>query len=108
MNFEYSVLNAKLPVLLVFGAEWDIPSIKLSYQLERMGEKYDGKLIPGFVDIDYCIEIFCEWGIKDIPTSVFFENGKLFNKQIVGYHGSDTLQTLVNQFYGVLPTFIKI
>ena len=103
-NFECAVLNAELPVLLIFGAGWDIPSIKLSEQLERMGKKYDGKLIPAFAEIDYCIEIFCEYGIQEVPTTVFFENGKLFNKQIVGYHGSNTLEKLVYQFFGVLPT----
>lgn len=102
LNFECSVLRSELPVLLVFGAVWDADSRQLYSQLERIGEKYDGKLITGIVDYDYVPDIFSEYEVYDIPTAMIIEDGREFKRRF-GYKGLKTLENFLNYFFGVLP-----
>ena len=101
LNFD-SVINSELPALLVFGAVWDKDSRKVYSLLEHAAEKFDGKIITGKVDYDYVPDIFSECGIYEIPTMVFFEDGKPIMSQS-GYSGSNDMTLFIEKFYGVLP-----
>lgn len=101
LNFN-SVINSELPALLVFGAVWDRGSRVMYDLLERAGEDFDGKIITGKVDYDYAPDIFSDYGIYEIPTMAFFEDGKMVMSQS-GYNGTKDMKFFIEKFYGVLP-----
>lgn len=102
MNFECYVLQSELPVLLVFGFEWDNDSMKLFDQLQRAAEKFKGKIKTGIVDCDYCMEICSYCGLSSYPAMVFFEDGEIFEVQ-EGFCDSFDVKNFIYRFYGVLP-----
>lgn len=102
LTFESAVLQSQLPVLLVFGAMWDIDSLHLFKQLEWYGEKFDGKMKTGIVDIDYVPDIFIDYEVYDIPTMIIFEDGKPFERR-VGYHDQHDIDKYLYRFFGYLP-----
>ncbi len=101
-NFECSVLQSKLPVILVFGAIWDRTSRKWYSQLEHIPDKFDKYIIRGKVELDYNCEIFADYGIVDIPSLVIFEDGKIFEKR-TKYNGSSDVMDFIKRFFGAAP-----
>ena len=102
LNFESSVLQSDVPVLLVFGAVWDEDSRLLFYQLDEFAEKLDGKLKTGIVDLDYVPDIFYDYEVYDIPTMMIFEDGVPFESKI-GYRDSRDMEDFLFYFFGYLP-----
>jgi len=107
LGFESAVLQSDIPVLLVFGAMWDVDSRMLFSQLDYYGEKLDGKVKIGIVDYDYVPDIFSEYGVFEIPTMVIFEDGKVVERK-TGYDGSKDIDKLLHHFFGYLPYSSKI
>ena len=101
LNFPW-VYEADLPVLLAFGAEWDTDSLYRWRNLEHISEKYDGKLIIGFVDIEYARGIFSKFKITDFPTLIAIDCGKEL-KPMVGLKYVDDIEEYIQYIFGVLP-----
>jgi thioredoxin 1 len=51
--------------------------------IEEMAAKYDGKIAVGKCDVEECEDLAAEYGIRNIPTVLFFKNGEIVDK-IVG------------------------
>jgi len=100
-NFE-SVINYKLPAILLFGATYDRGSVALYEKMKFSSEKFEGKFIVGYVDIDYAIELFCRYEVIELPTLIAFEDGVPTVRES-GYTGSRHLRNFIHKFYGVLP-----
>ncbi len=96
------VLDSELPVLLGFIAGWDVPSIKICSYLRMMGEKYDGKLITGFVDVDYATRIFTQFKITDFPSLLGIDGGKPL-KPLIGVKTLSEVEEYIQYIFGVLP-----
>lgn len=75
-NFEDAVLNSKLPVVLDFWATWCGPCKMLAPELEKLSEKYEGKLVVGKVNVDEQGELAGAFNIQSIPTIILFNNSK--------------------------------
>ena len=81
-NFEDIVLNSKVPVLVDFWAEWCGPCRMVGPVIEQLGQEYEGKAIATKVDIDSNNETAAKYGIRSIPTILFFKDGKVVDKQV--------------------------
>ncbi len=83
-NFEEEVTSAQKPVLLDFTASWCPPCQRLAPVIDRLAEKYAGKVTVGKVDVDESQDIARKYGIESVPTILFFNGGELIDT-VQGY-----------------------
>ena len=50
--------------------------------VEEVGVDYDGKALVGKVDVDSNPGITAKYGIRNIPTILFFKGGEVADKQV--------------------------
>jgi thioredoxin 1 len=50
--------------------------------VEEVGVDYDGKAVVAKVDVDSNPGITAKYGIRNIPTILFFKNGEVADKQV--------------------------
>ena len=82
-NFNEEVLNADLPVLVDFWAEWCGPCKMVSPIVEELSEEYTGKIKVTKLDVDSNPQTAASFGIRGIPTLLMFKDGAAVD-QIVG------------------------
>jgi thioredoxin 1 len=74
-SFDADVLNADLPVLVDFWAEWCGPCKMIAPVLDEIATEYAGKLKVCKVDVDANPDIPPKFGIRGIPTLILFKGG---------------------------------
>jgi thioredoxin 1 len=81
-NFAREVLEAKLPVLADFWAEWCVPCKMMAPILEKLAEELDGKVKVAKINVDEAAELAAQYNIISIPTLVVFHQGEPVKQQI--------------------------
>ena len=82
-NWDELVLNADVPVLVDFWADWCGPCKMIAPAVHELALEYDGKLNVGKLDVDSSPNIATKYGIRSIPALIFFKDGQPVD-QIVG------------------------
>ena len=82
-NFQQTVLQSKLPVLVDFWASWCAPCLAIAPHVEALTQRFQGKLIVGKLDVDANQEIAAQYEVRSIPTLLIFKDGKVLD-QLVG------------------------
>ena len=80
-TFE-ELLNSGKPVVIDFWAEWCGPCRMVGPIVEELATEYAEKVVIGKVDVDNNDEITAKFGIRNIPTILFFKNGEIVDKQV--------------------------
>lgn len=81
-NFEEVVLNSEQPAMVDFWAEWCGPCKMMLPIVEEVSAEFEGKLTVAKVDVDSSQGTAAKFGIRNIPTILFFKGGKVVDKQV--------------------------
>ncbi len=81
-NFESLVKNSDKLVLVDFWAEWCGPCRMVGPLVEELAKEYEGKAVIGKINVDNNPNVSMEFGVRNIPTILFFKNGKVVDKQV--------------------------
>ncbi|WP_192348140.1 thioredoxin [Algoriphagus sp. Y33] len=80
-NFE-EIIKSEQPILVDFWAEWCGPCKMIGPVVEELAGDYDGKAVVGKVDVDANPAVAQAFGIRSIPTLLFFKGGEIVDKQV--------------------------
>ena len=80
-NFE-SLKNGNLPLVVDFWATWCGPCRMIAPVIEELAKEYDGRIVVGKCDAEENDDIAMEFGIRNIPTILFFKNGQVVDKMV--------------------------
>ncbi len=50
--------------------------------ISELAEEYDGKIVVGKCDVEENEDLAAEFGIRNIPTILFFKNGDVVDKMV--------------------------
>lgn len=80
-NFA-SLKNGQLPFVIDFWATWCGPCRMLAPIIAELAKEYNGKIVVGKCDVEENEDLAQEFGIRNIPTVLFFKGGEIVDKVV--------------------------
>ncbi len=93
-NFDDVVVKADKPVIVDFWAEWCGPCRIIAPIIDEISAEYSGKAVVVKCDVDNSPEVTARYGIRNIPTVLYFKEGKIADKQVGAVPKSSFLSKL--------------
>ena len=97
-NFDEVVLKSDKPVVVDFWAEWCGPCRVIAPFIEEIAKEYEGKALVVKCDVDDSPGVSIKFGIRNIPTVMFFKDGQVADKQV----GAVPKENFVNKLTALL------
>ena len=76
-TFETEIMNADLPAMVDFWAEWCGPCRMVGPMVEELAAQYKGKIKIAKMDVDKNRQTPGKFGIRSIPTLILFKGGQV-------------------------------
>ncbi|KGN86511.1 MULTISPECIES: thioredoxin [unclassified Porphyromonas] len=93
-NFEALVAEGK-PLVVDFWATWCGPCQMVGPIIDELSSEYAGKANIGKCDVDANSDLPGRFGVRNIPTVLFFKNGELVDK-LVGAQSKDAYKQKID------------
>ena len=94
-NFDEEVIKSEQPVLVDFWAEWCGPCKQLTPTIDALAVEYNGKAKIGKVNVDSSPSTAAGYGIRSIPSLLFFKDGKV-QQQMVGTNPKEEIAKILD------------
>lgn len=75
-DFDTTLKKANVPVMVDFSATWCQPCKALAPTIEAVAQEYSGRLDVYNVDIEESVGTAGQFGIRGVPTVIFFKDGR--------------------------------
>ncbi len=96
-NAQELIASGK-PVVIDLWAPWCGPCRMVAPIIEELAAEYDGRVIIGKYNVDEESDLSTEYSVRNIPTILFFKEGKLVDKQV----GASTKTTIEDRIKALL------
>lgn len=80
-NVKQAIESGK-PVVVDFWAEWCGPCRRIAPYVEELAEEFEGRIMVGKYDIEEGGDMPTDYGIRSIPTLLFFKDGEIKNRHV--------------------------
>ena len=94
-EFDAEVMQAKGLVVVDMYADWCGPCKMMGPVVEKLAEKYDGKIRIGKLNVDENPKTAADYGVMSIPNFVFIKDGAVVD-QVVGGVPAQVLEKKLN------------
>ena len=81
-TFDKEIINSDIPAVVDFWAAWCGPCKMVAPVIEELAEAYQGKIKMAKMDVDQNRQTPAKFGIRNIPTLIFFKGGEVSNTMI--------------------------
>ena len=95
-DFETTVVQSDIPVLVDFWAPWCGPCKMIAPILDAIAPEFAGKAKIVKINVDDNQLVAGQFGVRSIPTLLLFKNGQLVATQ-VGALPKNQLAAFINQ-----------
>ena len=92
-TFDKALEEGKL-MMVDFWAEWCGPCQMLGPVIESLAEEYEGRAVVGKVNTDEEQELAIRYRVMNIPTVLFFKDGKEIERRVGVMPPDDFVQIL--------------
>lgn len=93
-NFGEKAVNSSQLAVVDFWAEWCAPCRMIAPMIDDLAKQYKGKVVFGKLNVDENNKTATQYGIRSIPTLLFFKDGKVL-KQVVGVRPKAELEEII-------------
>ncbi len=93
-NFEKEVSQFSGTVMVDFWAEWCGPCRMVAPIVEELSSTYQGRAKVAKLNTDEAPDIAGRFGIRSIPTMLFFKNGAVVQQLVGAYPKSKIVEKL--------------
>ena len=101
-EWKDKVLNAPVPVIVDFWADWCAPCHMIAPHLNRLAEEYAGRLLIYKLDVDANSDIAMQYNVHSIPTLLFLYKGEV-KDTLIGAMPYPVLKRKVEEFLAQVP-----
>jgi len=81
-NFQELVIKSSVPVIVDFWAEWCGPCKAVDPIIKEIATEYDGKVVVAKLDVDANPLTAGQFKVRNIPTVLFFKDGKEIDRHV--------------------------
>jgi len=78
-SFDAEIVQSDLPAVVDFWAAWCGPCRMVGPVVEELAREYEGKIKVAKMDVDQNRQTPARFGIRNIPTLIFFKGGEVAN-----------------------------
>lgn len=100
-TFSEEVISSVEPVMVDFTANWCPPCKAVSPIVDKLATEFAGKVKVLKLDIDSSPEVVKEFGIRSIPTFIFFQSGKEVDRWLGAGKNESAFRDKLNSLPGV-------